>query len=175
MGDRRCFISFCRCVSRGRLPSMKGAASRSTASIMACNPRALTCKPFWRDVAGRWAARAIHTSPAPITLASASPLVRALGPPCVAPISTTDFVLHPAFLNHEEQAHMINLALWKLDRVDSRKKRRRRRRVDADGALAELDLAIARDLQQLFESESEYGFEEVRGGTDLPAGVLYSR
>jgi hypothetical protein len=99
-----------------------------------------------------------------------SPFIRLLAPRPIAPPpsqpSPTDFTIYPNFLNHEEQAALITLALWKLDRVDSRKKRRRRRRVGDDPIInqdtRQESLSTHDQLQSLFEADSEYGFEEVR-------------
>ncbi len=94
-----------------------------------------------------------------------SPFIRSLGPRPISAPSSTDFVIYPNFLDLEEQDVLIKLALWKLDRADSRKKRRRRRRAgdeagDDESARAG-GLSVHDQLQSIFESEAEYGFEEV--------------
>jgi alkylated DNA repair protein alkB family protein 7 len=73
-------------------------------------------------------------------------------------VKQDDFVLYPDLFSREEQAVLIRLGLWKLDRVDTKKKRRRRRKDTDDGQGKPND----GDLQTLFEDKSMYGFEEVR-------------
>jgi hypothetical protein len=79
-------------------------------------------------------------------------------------VKQDDFVLYPDFFSREEQAVLIRLALWKLDRVDPKKKRRRRRK-DAEDTQSKTSSG---DLQMLFEDKSVYGFEEVGSSVDLP-------
>lgn len=65
---------------------------------------------------------------------------------------------------------LIRLALWKLDRVDPKKKRTRRRRTESASKQADgLDTTAERglDLQSLFEDPSIYGFEEVSLSSQL--------
>lgn len=86
-------------------------------------------------------------------------------------IKPEDFVYYPNFFSPEEQAVLIKLALWKLDRVDSKKKRTRRRRpsssdssqvVEGDAGKNGSQAGTSNsDLQALFEDPSVYGFEEV--------------
>lgn len=96
----------------------------------------------------------------------------------VSDIKPEDFVYYPNFFSPEEQAILIKLALWKLDRVDSKKRRTRRRRssnsestqvvngeVEGNGSKGENSDP---DLQALFEDPSVYGFEEVSPGPTLP-------
>jgi len=78
----------------------------------------------------------------------------------ISPVKQDDFVLYPDFFSREEQAVLIRLALWKLDRVDTKKKRRRRRKDTQD----DQDKSNGGDLQTLFEDKSMYGFEEVSFG-----------
>ena len=78
-------------------------------------------------------------------------------------IKADDFVYYPDFFTLEEQAVLVRLALWKLDRVDTKKKRTgRRRRSVAESSGPSIDTARETDLQSLFEDLSVYGFEEVR-------------
>ena len=100
--------------------------------------------------------------PSRLDLTKPSSYVRAISKENLDVASTSqvkqdDFVLYPDFFSPEEQAVLIRLALWKLDRVDTKKKRRRRRKDADDGQ----DTADSSDLQTLFEDKSMYGFEEV--------------
>lgn len=64
-----------------------------------------------------------------------------------------DFLLWPGFFSLEESRQLLAMALWKLDRVDSTRRRRRKGVTSVSGT---------RDgggLQDLFHGE--YGFEEV--------------
>jgi alkylated DNA repair protein alkB family protein 7 len=109
------------------------------------------------------------TIPARVDLSSPSPYIHRYGRTTSSPPThPQDFVLYPEFLSFEEQRALISLALWKLDRVDSRKKRRRRRKageLEVGDAGAVASATPHEQLQSLFEAESEYGFEEVRKGT----------
>ncbi|KAH8090958.1 hypothetical protein HD553DRAFT_21475 [Filobasidium floriforme] len=85
-------------------------------------------------------------------------------------IKPEDFVYYPNFFSPEEQAILVRLALWKLDRVDSKKKRTRRRRSSTSTSTPAIDGEVEGngsqagtsnlDLQALFEDPSVYGFEE---------------
>lgn len=66
-----------------------------------------------------------------------------------------DFVLYPHFYTLQECRQLLAMALWKLDRVDS--KRKRRRKGSAAGSTG--NASGGTDLQDMFEGE--YGFEEV--------------
>lgn len=96
------------------------------------------------------------------TLAAPSPLIKSRGP--VVPLSSLpasladDFAIYPDFFSPSESRALLQLALWKLDRVDSKRKRRRR------GAASETDKEKEKapckaQLQDLFVGP--YGFEEV--------------
>jgi hypothetical protein len=86
-------------------------------------------------------------------------------------IKPEDFVYYPNFFSPEEQAILIKLALWKLDRVDSKKRRTRRRRPSSSDNSRVVEGDAGRngsqtgssnlDLQALFEDPGVYGFEEV--------------
>jgi alkylated DNA repair protein alkB family protein 7 len=86
------------------------------------------------------------------TLASPSPLVRARGSTPFAPALEADFALYPDFFSPAESRALLSLALWKLDRADTRRRRRRAepKREEARGA----------PLQDMFAGP--YGFEEVQ-------------
>jgi alkylated DNA repair protein alkB family protein 7 len=63
-----------------------------------------------------------------------------------------DFKFWPNFFTEEESSELLKMALWKLDRADSIRRRRRKNKVDQiAGSLT--------GLQNQFEGE--YGFEEV--------------
>lgn len=99
-----------------------------------------------------------------LTQPSSGPYIRSLSPssPSSSPrnIQPDDFLYYPDALNQEDQAVLIKLALWKLDRVDTKKKRRRRR--SGDSGAGTIATGGQTNLQALFEEESAYGFEEVR-------------
>lgn len=71
-----------------------------------------------------------------------------------------DFLFWPQFFNDDESRELLKMGLWKLDRVDSTRKRRRR---SVSGSGSNENLASEEgersSLQDLFEGE--YGFEEV--------------
>lgn len=94
------------------------------------------------------------------TLTSPSPLIRARGAASKLPASLEDdFAIYPDFFSPAESRELLALALWKLDRVDSKRRRRRR------GATAEEEVKMKEGngkgavLQDLFVGP--YGFEEV--------------
>jgi alkylated DNA repair protein alkB family protein 7 len=63
-----------------------------------------------------------------------------------------DFKFWPNFFTEHESSELLKMALWKLDRADSTRRRRRKHKVDQiPGSLT--------GLQNHFEGE--YGFEEV--------------
>lgn len=69
-----------------------------------------------------------------------------------------DFLLWPGFFSLEESRQLLAMALWKLDRADST---RRRRRKGGTSSLGEGD-GVRGGLQDMFYGE--YGFEEVSRG-----------
>lgn len=80
-----------------------------------------------------------------------SPLVKVRGTPKAA---EEDFAFWPDFYSPDESRALLGLALWKLDRVDSTRRRRRRKVKDQakpQGVMAE--------LHDVFDGP--YGFEEV--------------
>lgn len=117
--------------------------------------------------------------PLKLDLLQPHPLIRRIDPgqdvasssKAVSDIKPEDFVYYPNFFSPEEQAILIKLALWKLDRVDSKKRRTRRRRpsssdssqvVEGDARKDGSQAGTSKiDLQALFEDPSVYGFEEV--------------
>jgi hypothetical protein len=125
--------------------------------------------------------RRYSTRPPPLKLdlLQPHPLIRRIDPgqdvasssKAVSDIKPEDFVYYPNFFSLEEQAILIKLALWKLDRVDSKKRRTRRRRssssnssqvVEGDAGKTGSQAGTSNsDLQALFEDPSVYGFEEV--------------
>lgn len=68
---------------------------------------------------------------------------------------SSDFTFYPHFFDQAECRQLLAMALWKLDRVDTTRKRRRK------GAAAESagSSSGSTDLQSMFQGE--YGFEEV--------------
>nr|XP_018264960.1 uncharacterized protein I303_03142 [Kwoniella dejecticola CBS 10117]OBR87118.1 hypothetical protein I303_03142 [Kwoniella dejecticola CBS 10117] len=106
--------------------------------------------------------RSVHTRPQPLHLQSESPLIR---PHNVASSSSSssaviakpnDFLLWPEFFNVEETKALLQMALWKLDRVDSSLKRRRKGK-DTPKSLTTSSVE-ADELQSLFNRQ--YGFKE---------------
>jgi alkylated DNA repair protein alkB family protein 7 len=61
----------------------------------------------------------------------------------------------PNFYTAEESAEILKMALWKLDRADSTRRRRRKNQTDQMQQEPGQDVG----LQKLFHGE--YGFEEV--------------
>jgi hypothetical protein len=124
--------------------------------------------------------------PLKLDLLQPHPLIRRIDPgqdvasssKSVFDIKPEDFIYYPSFFSPEEQAILIRLALWKLDRVDSKKKRTRRRRSSTSTSTPAVDGEVEDagskrgssnlDLQALFEDPSIYGFEEVSPGPTLP-------
>lgn len=84
------------------------------------------------------------------TLVSGSPFVRARGGVRSAAVED-DFTLFPTFFTSAESRQLLTAALWKLDRVDSTRRRR--------GAAKSPEEVHAGELQDMFTGE--YGFEEV--------------
>lgn len=117
--------------------------------------------------------------PVKLDLLQPHPLIRRIGSSqavassskSLSDIKPEDFIYYPNFFSPDEQAVLIRLALWKLDRVDSKKKRTRRRRtsssdssqvVEGDAGKNGSQVGTSNlDLQALFEDPSVYGFEEV--------------
>lgn len=99
---------------------------------------------------------ATSTAP-PLTLASKSHLIRPFaGPstPLDAPSLANDFFFWPEFLTADESREVLQMALWKLDRVDTARRRRRKaKNMEADHT------GSGSGLQDLFDGA--YGFEEV--------------
>jgi len=91
----------------------------------------------------------------PVTLATASPLVRTVGDPSPSGLEG-DFALYPNFFSLDETKALLAGSLWKLDRVDPVRKRRRR----TVGAAPPMAGESAGPLQNLFKGD--YGFQEVR-------------
>jgi len=92
--------------------------------------------------------------PQPLSLTSTSPLIRPLAGPSDAidhEAIQRDFKFWPSFFTEEESSEILKMALWKLDRADTTRKRRKKK--------GDLNQVTAAGLQGLFEGE--YGFEEV--------------
>ena len=90
----------------------------------------------------------------PLSLTSASPLIRPLAGPSDAidhEAIQRDFKFWPSFYTEEESSEILKMALWKLDRADTTRRRRKRK--------GDQNTEAATGLQGLFEGE--YGFEEV--------------
>jgi len=90
----------------------------------------------------------------PLGLTSTSPLIRPLAGPSDAidhEAIQRDFKFWPSFFTEEESSEILRMALWKLDRADTTRRRRRKK--------GDLNQVTATGLQGLFEGE--YGFEEV--------------
>lgn len=90
----------------------------------------------------------------PLSLISTSPLIRPLAGPSDAidhEAIQRDFKFWPTFFTEEESSVILKMALWKLDRADTTRRRRKRK--------GDQDLIAATGLQDLFKGE--YGFEEV--------------
>jgi len=91
--------------------------------------------------------------PQPLSLTSASPLIRPLAGPSDAidhEAIQRDFKFWPSFFTEEESSEILKMALWKLDRADTTRRRRKKK--------GDLNRVTATGLQSLFEGE--YGFEE---------------
>jgi hypothetical protein len=91
----------------------------------------------------------------PLSLTSTSPLIRSLPGPSHAinhEAIQRDFKFWPSFFSEEESSEILKMALWKLDRADTTRRRRRKGKVDQSPG-------TPIGLQGLFEGE--YGFEEV--------------
>jgi hypothetical protein len=117
--------------------------------------------------------------PLKLDLLQPHPLIRRIGSTQVvassskslSDIKPEDFVYYPNFFSPEEQAILIKLALWKLDRVDSKKRRTRRRRTSSSNSSQVVEGDAGKngsqagtsnsDVQALFGDPSVYGFEEV--------------
>jgi alkylated DNA repair protein alkB family protein 7 len=92
--------------------------------------------------------------PQPLSLTSTSPLIRPLAGPSNAidhEAIQRDFKFWPCFFTEEESSEILKMALWKLDRADTTRRRRKRK--------GDQNTVAAAGLQGLFEGE--YGFEEV--------------
>jgi len=92
--------------------------------------------------------------PQPLSLTSSSPLIRPLAGPSNAidhEAIQRDFKFWPSFFTEEESSEILKMALWKLDRADTTRRRRKRK--------GDQSTVGATGLQGLFEGE--YGFEEV--------------
>jgi alkylated DNA repair protein alkB family protein 7 len=92
--------------------------------------------------------------PQPLSLTSTSPLIRPLAGPSNAidhEAIQRDFKFWPSFFTEEESSEILQMALWKLDRADTTRRRRKRK--------GDQNTEAATGLQDLFEGE--YGFEEV--------------
>jgi hypothetical protein len=90
----------------------------------------------------------------PLSLTSTSPLIRPLAGPSDAidhEAIQRDFKFWPSFFTEEESSEILKMALWKLDRADTTRRRRKRK--------GDQNTVVATGLQGLFEGE--YGFEEV--------------
>ncbi|CAK9782247.1 hypothetical protein CC85DRAFT_112688 [Cutaneotrichosporon oleaginosum] len=85
------------------------------------------------------------------TLAAPSALVRARGG-AFNPALDDDFAIYPDFFSPAESRALLGLALWKLDRADSKRRRRRR------GGEEKKEEARGAPLQDMFMGP--YGFEE---------------
>ena len=90
----------------------------------------------------------------PLSLTSSSPLIRPLAGPSHAidhEAIQRDFKFWPSFFTEEESSEILKMALWKLDRADTTRRRRKKK--------GDQSTVGAMGLQGLFEGE--YGFEEV--------------
>ncbi|WVW80382.1 hypothetical protein I302_102363 [Kwoniella bestiolae CBS 10118] len=102
--------------------------------------------------------RFLHTLPhpplpSPLTLQSSSPLIESYGDPSSSKsVRPDDFLFWPNFFSIEECRTLVQMALWKLDRVDSTLKRRRK------GKSPSQSQDEGDELQKLFDRE--YGFQE---------------
>ncbi|WVQ65145.1 uncharacterized protein L199_003318 [Kwoniella botswanensis] len=116
--------------------------------------------PIWRYLNGvtyRPIFRSLHTPSTitpPLSLHSSSPLIRPHGNPSSehSLARPDDFLFWPDFFSIEECKTLVDMALWKLDRVDSSLKRRRK------GKQLLKETQEQDDIQKLFDRE--YGFEE---------------
>jgi hypothetical protein len=92
--------------------------------------------------------------PQPLSLTSTSPLIRPLAGPSDAidhEAIQRDFKFWPSFFTEEESSEILKMALWKLDRADTTRRRRKRK--------GDQNTEATTGLQGQFEGE--YGFEEV--------------
>lgn len=107
--------------------------------------------------------RATHTlrALARHTLTTPSPLIRTRGSAAAAlPASLEDdFAIYPDYFSPSESRALLQLALWKLDRVDSKRRRRRRGADPAEQEREKEKDKAGAVLQDLFVGP--YGFEEV--------------
>jgi alkylated DNA repair protein alkB family protein 7 len=102
--------------------------------------------------------------PQPLSLTSTSPLIRPLAGPSDSidhEAIQRDFKFWPSFFSEEESSEILKMALWKLDRADTTRRRRKRK--------GDQNPVAAAGLQGLFEGE--YGFEEVSLRT---SSVMYN-
>ncbi|OCF75219.1 hypothetical protein I204_04072 [Kwoniella mangroviensis CBS 8886] len=101
--------------------------------------------------------RSLHTPSSitpPLSLHSPSTLIRPHGNPSSehSLAKPDDFLFWPDFFSIEECKTLVDMALWKLDRVDSSLKRRRKGKQTSEPNEG------ADELQKLFDRE--YGFEK---------------
>ncbi|WRT65939.1 uncharacterized protein IL334_002890 [Kwoniella shivajii] len=111
--------------------------------------------------------RYVHTIPPPpavpppLTLQSVSPLIRP-HKPCSSTnysiIKSDDFSFWPGFFTPQECKTLLEMALWKLDRVDTTLKRRRGDKSVKDIPTVLTSQDDVQGLQLLFDKK--YGFEE---------------
>lgn len=106
------------------------------------------------------AAAARRSVEIPHTLNRPSLFIRPFGPNATAGPSRpnsleSDFQLYPDFFHPGECRQLLGMALWKLDRVDTTRRRRKNRGLSSDEAGTENQDG----LQNMFEGD--YGFEEV--------------
>jgi hypothetical protein len=110
---------------------------------------------MWKIARASVPAKSYSTKlPQPLSLTSTSPLIRPLAGPSDAvdhEAIQRDFKLWPSFFTEEESSEILRMALWKLDRADTTRRRRKRK--------SDQNTVTATGLQGLFEGE--YGFEEV--------------
>ncbi|BEI87134.1 hypothetical protein CcaverHIS002_0704800 [Cutaneotrichosporon cavernicola] len=88
------------------------------------------------------------------TLAAPSPLVRARGSTAFTSALDSEFAIYPDFFSPAESRALLGLALWKLDRADSKRRRRRR----GPEEKKEEGRGNGAPLQDMFVGP--YGFEE---------------
>ncbi|WVQ97189.1 hypothetical protein IAU59_004299 [Kwoniella sp. CBS 9459] len=159
-------------ISSGLLAS--GVSQRCTRNPCAALPFHIS-RISARSSSSTSAKAASATTPAPLTLHSISPYIRPHHQPSSPPASVRgdgripadfDFCFWPNFFDEAECKVLLEMALWKLDRVDSSIKRRRKggKRSAAGSAMVSPMSRVGDErggmegLQALFKKE--YGFEE---------------
>lgn len=154
------------CSTAGHPPALERSRMRGSRSLFSAAQTFQFGAPHTLCSSSSLYIRPLATPPpqastsAPMSSAGPSRPASATSRPTVPTLSEA-FQLFPAVYTSAEVEQLLRASLWKLDRVDTARRRRGRRRTGGSAEAGEVSVGGTRRAgQEAFEGE--YGFEDVR-------------